>query len=657
MTMTLRWIAALVVLPLCLVVVHGQQGPSAVADRSAGVGPAATDLAQRAVIRRDRYGVPHILADSEEAAAFAHGYVTAEDHGALLARAFLRARGALASVFGPEFVADDVRARTLRLLEGAAEQFASLPPFMRAILNGYAAGYNRFLARHPAELPAWATPVTGVDVLAANRAILLLDFALDPRPWAAPPRTGASNMWAIAGSRTESGRAILLANPHLGWEGDGATLLHEVHLTVPNVINVSGAAVVGAPVVGIGFNDSLGWTQTVNRFDSDDVYELTLDESRTRYLYDGGWLPLQSRELAIDVRADGGLRTERHTALWSHHGPVVRVEGGKAYAVKSPNLDAAQFLTQYNLMGKASSLAAFTAAVSMHEVPTFNLGYADKAGNIWYLFNARIPLRPPGYQWAGIVPGNTSKSEWFTVWPIRDLPQLLNPPSGYLQNANDAPWYVNLQDRVDRARFANYLGIDGTTWRGQFGLKVLSNEQKLTLEKVTAYKWSDTVLFVDRVKSELIEAVRARGEEWREAADVLDRWDNEADADSRGAVLFLGWWEEYTRGLAAPFRTVWNSADPIATPRGIADMDRAMDAFGRAVATVAKTYGALDVPWGEVHRLRRGNLDLPADGATMTFRNAAFRTAPDNRRVMTAGDSYVLVVEFGDVPRAYSIGR
>lgn len=611
------------------------------------------DCPAHVVIRRDQYGVPHILGDTEEAAAYAHGYVTAEDHGALLARSILRARGDLASEFGAKYADEDVHTRTLRIYDIAAEKFKDQPPYIQAIVNAYAAGYNAYLKHHRAEFPAWATPITGIDVLAHARAVLLLDFALDPKPWSQPPKQGASNMWAIGPSISQSGHAMLLANPHLEW--DSRAPLQEVQITVPGVINISGATFVGIPVVTIGFNDSLGWSHTVNRFSADDVYELTLDSSRTKYKYDGRWLPLALQKFVVRVRKGSRVVAEPHTVLWSHYGPIIQVKGEKAYAYRSPNLEVSNFLTQYNQMGKATSITAFTAALNMQQLPMFNIAYADKSGNIWYLFNARIPIRPPGYNWNAPVPGNTSKSEWFTVWPISSLPQLLNPKSGYIQNCNDAPWYVNLEQPINRAPFDSYLKVDGVTWRGMESLTILSAERNMTLEKLMVYKYNSLVVLAERVKDELITNLRAAGDQWKEGADVLQHWDNTTHASSRGAVLFFAWWEDYSRHVQRPFRITLNRADPTHTPAGISDPATALESFGRAVTSVKQKYGALDVAWGDLHRARRGNLDLPLGGSDFTLERTSFHIDKDGREVADGGDAYALAVEFGDSPHAFSV--
>jgi acyl-homoserine-lactone acylase len=636
------------------------EGQSATAAKSAAAPvpdltpQAEEELAARAVIRRDEYGVPHIQADSEEAAALAHGYAVAEDHGELLARAFLRARGTQASVLGPTYVDQDIRVHTLRIPEIAAERFRELPPFMQAIVNAYAAGYNRYLARHRDAMPAWATPVTGIDVLAHCRTLLLLDFALDLRPWNENETrsTSASTMWAVAPTLSQSRHALLMANPHLAWSG--AYLFHEVHITVPGIIDISGATFIGTPVVTIGFNGVLGWAHTINRFDSDDVYQLTLDASHTHYQYDGRWLPLQAQPFDIDVKTDDGVRTHRQTALWSHYGPIIRVEGDKAFAFKSPNLNAVNFLTQYNAMAKAASLQAFMAAVNMQQLPTFNLAYADQGGNIWYLFNGRIPIRPAGYDWENTVRGDTSRSEWFAVRPVSELPQLLNPKSGYVQNSNDAPWYANLEQTIDRKPFAGYLPLDGVTWRGEESLKMLSTQKALTLDRLIAKKFDSTLVIADRLKADLLAAL-AGDARWRDAVRMLKAWDNTLEPASRGSVLFSLWWDEYSRSVPRPFKTLWSAANPIKTPAGLFDVPAAVAAFERAATALTNTFGALDVAWGDVHRVKRGTVDLPLGGGDSTLRNVTYTRSADGTGLASGGDTYVLVVEFGETPRAYSV--
>jgi acyl-homoserine-lactone acylase len=610
-----------------------------------------------ATIRRDSFGVPHILAQSEAAAAFAHGYATAEDHFQEVTRLFLRARGEQAAVFGESFVGEDTNIQLFRIWEIADKQFAQLPPHMQGILNGYAAGYNLYLVRHRGEAPEWARPVTGVDVLAHCRAVLLLDFALNLQPWRQLASTDkGSNMWMVGRPKSASGRALLLANPHLNWRG--SQIFHEVHITVPGTINVAGASLIGFPVIVIGFNEHLGWSHTVNFVDSDDVYELTRpDRTTEQYLYDGRVRPLTSVNIAVRVKTSTGIQVRTRRVMSSHYGPVINLTDTKAYAFKSANLELVNFLTQYNQMAKASDFGTFRAALNMQQLPMFNVGYADRAGNIFYLFNGRIPIRPKGFTWSGIVPGGRSDTEWFALHPLSELPQTLNPATGYLQNGNDAPWYANLAEAIPKSAFPDYFAPDALGARGQIGLQRLSSAGKLTLEDVKAAKYDARQMTADRVKADLVALAGQSGGDpaLAEAAALLKAWDNQVTRTSRGSVLFARWWELYTMSAKPVYRQPWAAAALLTTPSGLGDANAALTALQTAITSVRQDYGSLSVAWGDVYRLRRGNVDEPISGAPEVFRTIRYQRGTDGKYLAVGGDSYVLAVEFSDSPTAFSV--
>src|SRR5262249_45352804 len=205
--------------------------------------------------------------------------------------------------------------------------------------------------------------------------------------------------------------------------------------------------------------------------------------------------------------------------------------------------------------------------------------------------------------------------------------------------------------------------------RGQLAIQLIGGDEKLSLDDVVRLKHSYRMLLADRVKADLITAVKAK----QPAGDVgaaialLERWDNTAAPESRGAALFELWWADYS-GLRPPNRTplpddkrfakVWNASDPLSTPRGLADPDRAVASFTWAVAEAARRYGSWDVAWGDVHRVRRGNVDVPVGGCASSlgcFRALAFTRDADGKLTASAGDGWILAVEFGDIPRAFSV--
>lgn len=615
-------------------------------------------LAGHAVIRRDTVGVPHILGETEEAAAYAYGFAVAEDHLEELARLFLRAQGAQASVFGQSFVESDLLVHRLGIPETAQSRFADLPPLMQSLLNAYAAGYDLYLSKHPPEAPPWARPISGIDVLAHCRAVLLLDFALDLRPWKQatfPAEAQGSNMWAIGRDRSKSHHGILLANPHLRWKG--SQMFHEVHLRVPGVIDIYGATLLGFPVVTIGFNDYLGWAHTVNQHRSDAVYELTIDPADpTGYLYDGHHLPFSSRTVSIAVKTEQGVETQKVRILSSHYGPVISIRDRVAYAYKSANLDIVGFLTQYNQMAKARNLVEFRAALDMQQLPMFNIGYADQDGNIFFLSNARIPIQPSGYDWTKPVRGDTDKTEWYALYPVSELPQLLNPLGGYIQNCNDPPWYTNLQQPIDRKNFPAYLGYDGLGLRGQISLQMLENKTDFTLDGVKRSKYDETLLPAQRLKNELIHLASNKelNAEDAEIIRTLSAWDDTASAGEQGAVLFDRWLKEYLRSSKNPFRVDWDPKHPITTPSGIGDPEHALAALAQASAAVKRDFGSVSVRWGDVHRLHWGDVDVPIGGDSGALRTITYCNE-GNRLIACGGDSFVLAVEFTSPPTAYSV--
>lgn len=636
------------------------------------------DLAAKVSIRRDNFGVPHILAETEAAAAFAQGYVTAEDHLLELARLLIKARSEESLYFGEQYAENDLLVKELRMYEGAQAGYDKSPPLMKMIFDGYAAGYSRFVEQHRAELPEWVKPITGVDVLAHARRVTVFEFDMNlrqvrnassrprvaqtPAPHDEEASYYGSNMWAIGKGRSASGKGILLGNPHLAWAG--SQLFHELHITVPNKINISGTTLIGVPGVAIGFNENLGWSHTVNTHDSDDVYELTLDpKDAHRYLYEGSSLAMKKYELAIQVKTDKGIETRRKESWWSHYGPVLKweYETGKAFAYKSANIDEYRFVEQWNQMAKARNLDEFRRALDIQGIPMFNICYADKEGNVFYIFNGRFPDRPQGYDWSGVVAGNTQATEWNNILPESRLPYLINPAGSYVQNSNSAPWYTNLNAIIDRAKFPADLTPNFNGLRTQLSLELLESDKSISLDEVLRYKYHMKILSADRMKSDLIKLAKGKTVDnvsLDEAVKVLEGWDNTVSRNSRGSMLFVTFLQKYKASTKTIYKVVWDEKRPVTTPFGIGDEGAALKALAASVSEMKQKLGRLDVAWGDLHRLRRGSLDVPIGGLTDdygAFRIVAYTPASDGKYVAMGGDSYVLAVEFTSPPTAYSI--
>jgi acyl-homoserine-lactone acylase len=592
----------------------------------------------------------------------------------------LRGRGELARYFGRDSIESDFRFRQTHAT--ATESYHLLEQDTRELYSGFAAGVNRYIAMHPEEFPSWMPHhFTPHDVAALwveetmERASRQFSRAHGARRRMADSllQLGAgSNAWALAPSRTTSGRAILLRNPHLNWRAG----YYEAQITVPGVINFYGDFRIGYPLYfNGGFNEHLGWATTNNNPDLEEVYALdVVPDSPDHYLFDGGSVALERVEVTIRWKNGDGLSSETREFWRTPLGPVIDRGEGKVYVLRSPEWGEHRQTEQFLRMMRARSLEEWQAAFRMRAQSYSNFTYADRDGNIFFLWNATLPRRPlPSGNDTAAIEVQSSAHIWNRIVPFDSLPQLLNPKGGYIQNANDPFHLTNLQAPLDSVHYpppdfpSPRLGL-----RSQLSLKLISEQKKLSLEDIVRLKHSYRMLAAERYKGDLLAAVRASNPSPRvsEAAALLERWDNTVSPESRGSTLFEVWVRRYMTpdsGDTRPMRererelitTPWSAARPLETPAGLADTERAAAAFSWAVEETTRRFGSYDVAWGEVHRVRLGDLDLPVGGCSGSlgcFRVLWFEDAPDGKQQVAGGDGWVLAVEFGRTgPRAYSV--
>lgn len=652
----------------------------AAADQTGIQAAEAESLARQVQIHRTRYGVPHVEAPTLEAVSFGFAYCQAEDHLENILRGILGARGELSKTFGPgdddRNIAADLYARQFRIHARASEGFSRLDPDYRAACEGFAAGLNYFVRRNPESSPPWSPNVSPEDVaaygvagvmrFAFNRGGLLRDFLRSKGASAASllddvPSDGAygSNMWALAPSRTASGRAILMGNPHQPWSP--VATYYEAHLIVPDRMNFYGATFIGRPVLTSGWNEHLGWSHTVNYPDLEEIYALDLDPERPdHYLFDGGSVPLRREDVEIEVRSDPGPRTVASTYWHAPLGPVVHRDARRVYVLRSACYENDRAYAQWLRMTQARNFSEFRETLEWNALPMFNICYADREGNIFYIWNGTIPRLPHPAHHAEEVHAQTTSDVWTEFHATRELPQLFNPPGGYVQNCNSPPYLTNLSAPLDPAVFPSYFGSNNLSLRTQHCLQLIHNDRRFSLEDVCELKHSPRMLLADRVKEALVDAGRrAPQSPTRDAAlAALESWDGSVAASSRGATLFAAWWERYFQRGKGTFAVEWSEAEPTTTPRGLADKDLAARALLEAADEVARRYGRVDPAWGDVHRIRKGDVDLPVSGGpglTGCFRVLEFRDDADGRRAANGGDSWVFAVEFGDAPQAFTV--
>jgi acyl-homoserine-lactone acylase len=639
--------------------------------------PPASELWRQVEIVRTAHGVPHVRAENLRAAGYALAWLQSEDYGPRVATRLLAARGETAKVAGRGSIDADFAA--LRDRARAIQTYHLLEQETRDIYDGFAAGVNRYVELSPEEFPpVMPAGFTGYDVAALHigdgppaakvrRFLAALASGARAEDAAAgddDPATAeeGSNAWAFAPSRTKSRKAILLRNPHLAWTAG----YYEAHLTVPGILDFYGDFRIGGPlgVIG-GFNRHLGWATTnSNSGDLTEIYALEADpDAADRYRLDGASLPLAREVRTVEYR-DGESLSHETRELWSTPmGPVIHRTADTIYIARTAGDGEHRAGEQFLRMMRASSLAEWKEAMKIRALVSQNYTYADRAGNIFYLWNAALPHLPHPTGGDAATPVREMRDLWTRYIPFEALPQFHNPRGGYLHNENDSPHFANVRQPIDMTNRYPNIEPPMLRLRSQHAIELVGTNRKLSLEDVVRLKHSYRMILPDRVKADLVKAVRATAPAGDVAAALalVQRWDNTAAPDSRGASLFEIWWQRYSQGRedARLFAHVWSESDPLKTPRGLADPAGAAESFAWAVGETTRRYGRWDAAWGDVHRVRRGTVDVPVGGCPGRlgcFRVLGFaRDDSDGKLVANSGDGWVLAVEFGDVPRAYSV--
>jgi acyl-homoserine-lactone acylase len=593
-------------------------------------------------ILRDTWGVPHVFGKTDPDVAYGLAWAHAEDDFPTIQGALLAARGRLATVLGRKGAPNDYMVQLLRVWDAVDAKYErDLSPETRALCQAYADGINAYAARHPNEAMAPLYPATGRDVVAGFVHKAPLFFGLDKtltrllsdEPTAAATMSPGSNTVAVAPRRSKDGWTRLAINSHQPW--DGPVAWYEAHLHSEAGWDMVGGLFPGAPVILHGHNRDLGWAHTVNRPDLIDVYKLEINpENPDQYRFDGAWCSLEKRMAPIEVKLLGPLSwTVHREVLWSVHGPVLRGPRG-TFAVRFAGQGDVRAVEEWYRMNRARNLDEWRDALRMGALPMFNCGYADRSGHIAYVYNARLPLRALGFDWAKDLPGDTQKALWSEYLPFERLPQVVDPLSGFLQNCNSSPFRTTVGPDNPRAEdYAPSFGIETRmTNRSLRALELFGADESISREEFDRYKF-DVAYSAESAVAEGVRRILAApapdDPRARRAVEVLRGWDFSTDpANTRAALALLA------------LRPTDDNAERPADTAVL--IERLTDAARR----LEHRFSRLEVPWGEVMRLRRGAQDLALGGAPDVLHAVYPRSWDDLPLVGGGGDSYILLVEW-----------
>ncbi len=629
--------------------------PESAASEVAGIAPPSGTY--DVTILRDDYGVPHVFGVTDPDVAYGLAWAHAEDDFLTIQQTLLAARGKLASVMGPDAAPIDYFVSLLRIPETVEEGWPTIDPEVRAVLDAYADGLNHYAATHPDEALTGLFPVSGRDLVAAFVQKVPLFFGLDgvlsdlfgdERPdltvAASPAVRYGSNVFAVSPARSAAGETMLVSNSHQPWTGPVAWYEASVHSE--EGWDMTGALFPAMPFLALGHNRDLAWSFTVNHPDLIDVYLLEVDpDDPNRYRVDGEWKTLEVGSADIEVRLAGRLRwTFTRETLWSIYGPVIRRPHG-TYAIRYAGMGTVGLAEQLYRMNKATTWEEWRDALAARDgLPSFNVGYADRTGRIAYIYHGLFPDRDPDFDWEGYLPGNTTATLWTSYLPFSDLPQVVDPASGYIQSSNSTPYTAAGPDSPTPADFPATMGVETQeTNRSLRSQTLLAADPAITPAELTAIKY-DVVYDEASAPVRLVERILGLGleggrDDVDRALEVVAGWDRSADRDDPATGLVVA--------TMAELLDAGVDFDPSQLGEPIEATDTELKAaFVAAVDDLVGRFGRVDPPWSEVNRLVRGDVDVGLDGGPDLLR-AVYGRLTDGRFEGIAGDAYVLVVVFG----------
>ncbi|MBA2918217.1 acylase [Sphingomonas sp. MAH-20] len=598
--------------------------------------------ARDVVIRRDRWGVPHVKGRTDADAAFGLAWAQSEDDFATLEQVLAGTRGRLGELTGAKGAAQDYAYHLLRIRADVDRGYdAKLSPQVRRVVEAYADGINLYAARHPEErhLPG-LFPVTGRDIVSGFALTSPLFFGLDhtlgalagDKPLPDDSNLGTekgSNAFAVAPSRSTDGATRLILNSHQPWTGPVAW--YEAHVTSGEGLDMAGGLFPIAPFPLTGHNRDLGWANTVNRPDLVDVYRLTLADGGKAYRFDGGTRPLGRQRVWLWVRFGPFVLPVPKTVYRAIQGPVIVNKAG-AFAIRYGSIGEIRQVEQYYRLAKARDYGEWIAAMRMAAIPATNFVYADRTGRIAFFYNARFPERAPGFNWRGILPGDTSRDLWRRQLPFDSAPQLVAPPSGFLVNANNAPWLATQEgSNLKRTAYSPLLGVEeNVTNRALRAVTLLSAMPKLGAADLWRVKM-DTGFDPRSAERQYLEQVLRLdlhgSPDLARAQTLLRGWDG--TLDGKGAADALAF-------IVIKFglRAIYHNEPPPPPREALAD----------AVKRLTGSFGRLDPPLGDLVRLRRSSRDLPLTGGPGALRAIYTHYDQDGRLVGDLGDSFIMLV-------------
>jgi acyl-homoserine-lactone acylase len=668
--------------------------------------------AARVTITRDDWGIAHVHGRTDADAVFGMIYAQAEDDFPRIEANYLTNLGRTAEAEGEKAIWQDLRARLYVSEAELKADYARSPVPMRRLMDAWADGLNYFLATHPDVHPRVLThfepwmalsftegsiggDIERIDLDAlgdfygsARHPELVSGSILSPAQgspeWmpkqvlhgggsgdALDHELQSSNGIAIAPKLTTGDGSLLLINPHTSWY-----FRSEQQVTSEQGLDVYGAATWGQFFIYQGFNPHVGWMHTSSTVDVVDEFAEKVEQRGKGYCYwyGGTCRPMGARSIIIRYRTpDGGLASRSFTAWMSHRGPIVRSADGRwiAFAMMNKPIEALQ---QSYLRTKATDLGSFLRIANLKANSSNNTIFADDKGEIAYLHPQFVPRREDRFDYTKPVDGSDPSTDWHGLHALGELPSVMNPPNGWVQNTNAWPYRAAGKYSADPGQFPKYMDTDGENFRGLHAVQLLEAKRGWTLDKLQttafdSYQPGFAVLIPSLLQAfDALPASDVRRARLAAPINVLRGWNDRWSADSVPQTLAMVWGEALRKTLNAPKSEPGNKVMlRLARDTGA---ELKLRLFDETVASLERDFGRWQVPWGELNRFQRVSPaihpsysdsapSIPvsfAEGRYGSLASIRSEPKPGTRRWYgDYGNSFVAVVEFGPRVRAHAV--
>ena len=602
-------------------------------------------------IVRDEYGIPHIYAQTDAEVAYGLAWANAEDDFTTIQEAYLAGNAMLSNYIGLKGAAADFITQFIGSKNLIEEKIGTISEDYMAVVEGYSQGLNAYASNNPDKvLYKKLFPITPKKMLMYSQ--LQLFISNEGAYWAGrilnndtqddflDQNLTGSNVIAMNSSKTVSGETFLAINTHQPLEGP--TSWYEVHLNSQEGTNIIGTMYPGTPNVVIGVNEYLGWSHTVNYPDKTDVFKLRMKNKR-KYIVDEEEYELEKLKAKITIKVLGIPIKINRKYYKSIYGPTLKNKSGY-YSIRTPTLFNVKALEQWWRMGKSKNFTEFYNNLKMKELPGFNIGYADKYDTIFYMSNGIIPKRAQGYNWKGIVPGDTKKTLWTEYHNIEDLPQVIQPESGFIYNANHSPFKsTSADENPNEENYNENMGYETyDNNRSTRLIELIESYDRVSYDDFKDIKYDNSFpskFNYNFMDISIIETLKLQAEnDLFELLDIIQKWDRKTDIDSQGAGVY---------GVLY-YQLVRNYRNEIQKNNKTVSKEILLSALADTKAYIINNFGSTEITLGDFQKLVRGDKELPIWGLPDVITAMSSRPYKDGKYKVTQGESYIGLVRFNE---------